>query len=297
MNLQHPVISQVTTRQHTARLSPGLILAASLFLATPGLLTAAPTPKPTVTPAVTPAATPMASPVAATPAAAVSASPAPDTVAKYSGAQQMEYIATAGNAFVAARQAKSQAFLDAHKDLDAAGGISPKGLTSKEAVAARRDLLAKCIAGNDEYIDFVKTQEDTYRAELAKTPLVPNDVTTITSEFASHANTPGIVQLRETEREVLKCGDDMMAFLDKTYGEWSVNAVGRLTFKKKASVATYGAMSQKYNKLVMDVDKMRTAINATAPVPSAGATPAASPAASMSPTPAASPVAPTKPTH
>ena len=109
----------------------------------------------------------------ATPAATVAASPVPDVKVTYNGAQQMQYLGTARDAFIADRQVASQPFVDAHNALEAAGGVGAKGLTSKDAITARRDLVAKCIAANEVYITFVKGQVETYRAELSKTPLVP----------------------------------------------------------------------------------------------------------------------------
>ena len=131
------------------------------------------------------------------------------------------------------RAAKSQPFLDAHMALDAAGSMSAKGLKTKEDIAARRDLVAKAIAANDTYLEFVRTQQDTYRAELAKTPLIAGDIDTLVKQFDEKANTATTVKLRETERDALKAGDDMLAALDKKFGSWTVSDVGKVTFKKK----------------------------------------------------------------
>jgi hypothetical protein len=225
-----------------------------------------------------PAPAPPATPA---PSATPTATPAP--AAKYSGAQQMQYTAQAKDAFLAQRQQGSQPFLDAHNAFEAAGGVTPAGLTSKEAVTARRDLIAKCLAGNDIYIAFITNQEATYRADLAATPLIPEDVDSLVKDFAAHTKTQAIIQVRQKEAEILKCGDEMMATLEKTYGQWSVSPAGRLSFKKKSETAEYTALSEKYNKLVAESDELLKLVN---PAPSA------SPGASESPgaaSPAASP--------
>ncbi len=194
----------------------------------------------------------------------------------------MQYTAQAKDAFLAQRQEGSQPFLDAHNAFEAAGGVNPAGLTTKEAVTARRDLIAKCLAGNDTYIAFITNQEATYRADLAATPLIPEDVDALAKEFAAHAKTDAIIQIRQKEAEILKCGDDMMAMLEKTYGLWSVSAAGRLSFKKKSETADYTALSEKYNKLVAESDELLKLVNPTpSPSPGASVSPAAaSPAAS-----------------
>ena len=228
-------------------------------------------------------------------AAATAASPTPE-VAKYNGKQQMEYNRQAVDAFITQRAEKSQPYIEAHNALETAGSVSPKGLTSKEAIAARRDLIAKCIAANDVYLDFVKTQENTYRAELAKTPLLPGDIDSLVNDFAARANTSAIVKLRETERETLQAGDEMMASLDKSYGDWSVNAAGALGFKKKGGSAAFNAAAQKYNKLANDEAKLLAEVNKSMVVPSASATPTATPGASVSPAASGSVASPAKPT-
>ena len=248
---------------------------------------APPATEPTPTPPATPTSTPLATATAA-------ASPTPE-VAKYNGAEQMEYNRQAVDAFVAQRAEKSQPFIEAHNALETAGSVSPKGLTSKESIAARRDLIAKCIAANDVYLDFVKTQENTYRTELAKTPLLPGDVDSLVSDFAARANTATIVKLREMEREALKAGDEMLASLDNTYGEWNVNAAGALMFKKKGGSASFNAAAQKYNKLATEEATLRTEVNKSLAVPSASATPTASPGTSASPAASVAPATPTKP--
>ncbi len=262
--------------------------------------TPTPTPTPTATATPTPEPTPTATPA---PTATAPATPAP--VANYSGTQQSQYIATARDAFVALRTAKSQPFLDAHKALDAAGSMSAKGLKTKEDITARRDLIAKTSAANDEYLTFITTQEGTYRAELAKTPLIPADVDGLVTEFANHANTPTMIKLRETERDALKAGDNMLATLEKKFGSWSVSDGGKVTFKKSADVSTMNSLSVKYNAKVAELQPLRDQLAATAaPSPSVtpGATPAASPTgapvaapAAKMPAPAATPAASIKP--
>ena len=282
MNLQHP--SPFRAPRHRFTALHGLLLASSAFLLTACPQAAPPPSEPSPTPASTPVAIP----------AAPTATPTPTITQKYSGEQQMQYMAAARDGFIADRQQKSQAFLDAFKELEAAGGNSPKGLTSKDAITARRALIAKCLAGNDEYIDFVRTQEDTYRAELSKTPLVPAEVDGIVKDFSQKANTPVIVKLREDQRDALKCSDDMMAVLEKSFGDWSVNDAGRLTFKKKGDVAAFSALSEKYNKLVAEQEAMRKTISgATAPVPSDSVAPSPIPAGAASPGAAANPAAAT----
>ena len=77
-------------------------------------------------------------------------------------------------------------FTEAFSALNAAGGFSAVGLASKEAIAARRDLVAKCQTANDDMRELrSKPRRPSYRAELAKTPLSPHDVDSPCDDFAS----------------------------------------------------------------------------------------------------------------
>lgn len=280
MHPQPSTAPRAPRRRFTAFASYGLLLASCACLLT-ACPQAAPPPPPEPSPTPVPTATPVAS---ATPTMT------PIEVAKYSGQQQMAYNRQAVDEFVGQRAEKSQPYIEAHNALETAGSVGAKGLTAKEAIAARRDLVAKCSAANDVYLDFVKTQEDTYRADLAKTPLLPGDIDALVKDFADKANTAAIIKLRETERETLKAGDDMLVGLDKSFGDWSVNGAGALTFKKKGGAAAYGAAAQKYNKLATEESQMLAEVNKAAAVPSSSATPTASPAAA-GPSPSATPTA------
>ena len=195
--------------------------------------------------------------------------------------QQSKYITTANNAFSAERKAKFQAFLDARTAFENAGGISTKGLTDKAAVVARRDLLAKLRTANEDYLTFVTTQVETYRAELAKTPLVPADVDSLAAGFAKQASVSGAVKMQQTEKDLLTCSDEMLADLQKWNGEWSLSSADKLVFKQKSDQKAYSALAKKYNGIVKDMQAQQAQASPT-PAPSAAPAPA-TPAGSATP--------------
>jgi hypothetical protein len=61
-----------------------------------------------------------------------------------------------------------------------------------------------------------------------------------------------------------------------------LTASGKLSFKRKANQAAYTALEQKYNAVVMDMQKLQAEATAAAAA-------AASPSASPSPSPSATP--------
>jgi hypothetical protein len=239
-------------------LPPALALCASVATAAP----------------VSPSPTPSAAP-SATPTPYPSVTPKPDAPPNYTGGQQSQYIATANAAFVTQRDAKFQAFMDTRNAFETAGGINPKGFTSPEAVAERRDLLSKVRAANDDYLAFVTNQESVYRAELEKTPLVQSDIDSVAQTFLEKANVPRAIKLQQMEQDLLTCSDDMLGDLQKWKGQWSLKN-DKLAFKKKTILSTYAALEQKYNALADGIEQLHN--------PTPGASPSPSPGVSPSPT-------------
>ena len=240
--------------------------------------TATPTPAPS--PVVAPTATPESAPKAR----------------NYDGSQQSAYIKTAVNAFVEARGAKANAFVAASNAYQEAGGASVKGLSSKEAITERRELIQKASQTNDDYLAFVETQDATYQDDLSKTPLTKEDVDAIVAEFSAHAKADLVIKLRGTTGDMLKTGDTMMEFLEKKYGTWKLND-NRLTFKKAADTNAFSALSKKYNTYVEGVQKMSAEVNSSLPTPGTSPIPDASPSLGATPaagatvnTPTASPI-------
>ena len=235
-------------------------------------------------PAPVPAAIPTASP-----------SPASDAATEtrnYDGTQQSNYIKTAENVFLEARGAKSTAFVEANNAYLQAGGASAAGLTSKEAVTARREMIQKAMRANDDYLTFVDTQETVYHDELAKTPLIKADVDGLTANFAEHAKTADVKKLRETERDLLKTGDAMMAFLESKYGAWKLNG-NKPAFKKSADTNAYSALGKKYNVDVETVQKLSASVNSPLPTPGTSPIPPVSPSPGGAVQPPAAVSAPT----
>ena len=241
-----------------------------------------------------PMAAAAALPAAATPTPAAGAAASPTG---YNSVTEQSYIDQADKAFMEVQQPKIKAFNDAFAAFKAAGYVNAKGLTSKEAVAARRELIAKCLAANDEYAAFVANQETTYKEDLAKTPLTPEDAKSTLDDYATKAKTADVVKLRQAEHDYLKSGDDMMAALEKWAGNWSLSPEGKLSFKRKENIAEYNELARKANAAANLVAKLQSEYSGTV-LPASGAAAAAAAAeggAASAPSPGAASPAPTQP--
>ena len=237
-----------------------------------------------------PATVASALPAAATPRPA---RPAP-TPTGYNSVTEQSYIDQADKAFLELQAPKKQAFDDALKAYTEAGGVSPKGLTSKEAVTARRGLIAKLIAADDDFAAFASTEDALYREQLAKTPLTPHDIEDTFHTYQDKAKSPLFIKIREAQHAELQSGDDMMAALEKNYGNWSVSPVGKLSFKRPADATAYNGLAQKFNADVQALNKLQDDFRSTADPDGASApstAPGASTAPAATPAPAASPAA------
>ena len=229
-----------------------------------------------------PAAVAAALPAAATPRPRPAATPT-----GYNSVTEQSYIDQADKAFMELQGPKKQAFDDALKAYGEAGGVSPKGLTSKEAVTARRGLIAKLIAANDDFATFASTEDALYREQLGKTPLTPHDIDETFRTYQDKAKSPLFIKIREAQHAELQSGDDMMAALEKNYGNWSLSPAGKLSFKRPADATAYNELAQKFNANVQALNKLQDEFRstadpdgATAPstVPGASTAPAATPA-------------------
>ncbi len=225
-------------------------------------------------------------PAAATAAPVPTATPAPTG---YDNATRQRYIQTAVEAFKTLRQAKYQPFAESFAAFSAAGGLSAAGLSSKDAISTRRDLLKKCLAANDDYAAFIKDQEAAYTAELKKTPLTANDVEVDASLTGAKMPTDKMIQLRTLQSESLKTGDQMLGYLDSKFGAWSVNAEKHLVFKKPADGNPFSALAKTYGEQVASQNKLRDEINANEAVDPTAATSPAAATGATTPAPSAAP--------
>ena len=222
-------------------------------------------------------------PAAATPRPAVAAATPP---LGYNSVTEQGYINQADKAWTMLQQPKKQAFEDALKAYNEAGGANPKGLNSKEAVTARRDLITKLVAANDDYAAFASTQDALYKDQLTRTPLTPADVDETFRGYQDRAKTPSFIKIREAEHTMLQAGNEMITALDKGYGNWSVSPVGKLAFKRPADSTEYNSLAQKYNTSVQALNKLQLDYKGTTDLDDT-APPAASPGASAAPAAAA----------
>lgn len=163
----------------------------------------------------------------------------------YNTTQRGTYIDQVGTTFINMRAAKTQAYIAASSAYATAASAGFGPLTSKEAIAARRKVVADTGQVNQEYMDFVRSQEAIYRSELEKTPLIPNDVNVAVGRFK--ARNPFIgdaLAARVAQRNALKAYDDEMVMLDQSFGRWKV-AAGRFTFKP-ADNEVFGKLQERY---------------------------------------------------
>ena len=241
------------------------------------------------------------------PHAAPGASPGAPTAGNptYNATQRGTYVDQAGTAFIALREVKKKAYVDANTVYGTAIAAGASNLTTKEAVTARRKIIADTNKANDDYLEFVTNQEATYRAELEKTPLIPNDVNNSVNNFkAKNPFIADAVAARVAQRDALKAIDDMMAMLEGSWGRWHIVS-GKLSFQKPQDSEEYSKLQERYkaattlqNTTLQKLNAEQTAFAnggaapAPAASPGAGTVPASSPALPATTPPPAPSLAP-----
>ena len=187
---------------------------------------------------------PAASPApAAAVTAAPSQTPAPNT-------PQGKQLIEGRQAIIAAYSPLAQKYSEAHAAMQAAGGVSPAGFTSKEAIAARKALIDACIAANDDMLKFLATEPDILRTELAKVSMTPPQIDQYVANFTPDPATPQLVQIRTLARKTFESMEESLAVLDESYGRWKLGEGGHIQFKKQADAKKYGAAVDGINKAI-----------------------------------------------
>jgi hypothetical protein len=139
---------------------------------------------------------------------------------------------------VAAMQAKdaaTRAFIDA-------GGISPNGLTSREAIAARIELARNARTVIDQF-EGTMGELPAQLQKLMADRQVPADRAAKTSgDYVKSFNLPMIVELCRVQRGVFDGAIELLGLLDSSFGRWSMNA-DNLQFQD-------GDLVERYNEVL-----------------------------------------------
>lgn len=182
--------------------------------------------------AVAPAQTPAPSPA-----------PAPDSPASRQLREGREVI-------VAAYAPLAQKFNQVHGTMVEAGGVSCAGLTSREAIAARKALIDACLAVNTDMLKFLATEPAILRAELLKVPMPPAQVAEYVANFTPDPETPQIVKVRTLAQAMFKSMNASLTVLDESFGRWKVGDGNHLSFQRESDFKKYGATVETVNQAI-----------------------------------------------
>lgn len=166
-----------------------------------------------------------------------------DAARKVSGDDRK--VLEAGQHLYVNLQPRLQTYEAAFGALRDAGLFEPKTLQSKEAIAARRDLLRALAAANEDLAAAYSGMVGAFRAELQAAGISALRAGVEVRSFEGAAHLPDQLQLREQDRQMTRAGDDLLDLLGREWGQWNVGADGRIVFRKQAALTRFQSASQR----------------------------------------------------
>jgi hypothetical protein len=147
-------------------------------------------------------------------------------------------------------QAIIKDYLAASKGLQDPFILEMNGVTRREQLAARKELLKKFIAANDKWMAFLETDERTLRENLESLKVPRASVDMAMKQYHQAIASTQDVQLniRETDRRLGVALMGMLGVLEQNWGQWNYNAT-----RKKVDF-NQPAMLDKYLKFRDDME-------------------------------------------
>lgn len=158
--------------------------------------------------------------------------------------------------YIVANRNKTQAYETAANALNAAGNPLSLGLTTKEAINARRELVKNWIAANDDLARSLSAMETDIRTEMEKSPSTRDGAADAARTVARNAKIDQAIKLRDYDRQK---GQKILATLDlllSTWGQWKVEPSGLVRFNRKETLARFNELQ----KAITAADEARLAL-------------------------------------
>lgn len=163
-------------------------------------------------------------------------------------------ILEAGQRLAAGLGPKLRAYESASTDLKNAGFFAPNTLTSREAIATRREILKRWMAANEDLAASYQTMSATLRADLQNTGLTAPRLDQEVGRFESTAHLPEQLQLREYDRQIGRTADEMLDFLSREWGHWKIENGDQVMFTRANLLPRF----QKYAQALGAADEAQT---------------------------------------
>jgi hypothetical protein len=151
-------------------------------------------------------------------------------------------IARVASAHVAQGQVLAKEYGLAMSALREASVLGMSGVTTREQLAPRKELVRKFMAANDKLQGFIARRSESFRADMLKAG-VPNDKIeeALKGYQKAAAQQDGLVmKIREDDRTMGTGMLGMLDLLDANWGRWSYNAERKkVIFKDPATLGKY----------------------------------------------------------
>lgn len=161
-------------------------------------------------------------------------------------------VLLAGQAVLATLQPSLRAYETAYSRLVEAGTHSAVGLTSKEQIAERREVVRAFGAANEKLASKFASTQEVFRTELGNRSITGRNLEEAVAGFIKSAQVADVAKIREQDRELTAQMLAMLDLYESTLGQWTVDAEGNIIFEDDASVERYNEIQGAIEKLGAD---------------------------------------------
>jgi hypothetical protein len=141
----------------------------------------------------------------------------------------------------------------------AAGGLSPKGLDSREAIQARLTLLGGCEQANEELLAGIPTAGDYLRARLAARGVSPDRIDRAVKGFTKTMRGDAVAALHGMDRELFAQMRRVLVLLQTNQGRWTYDPQhDSVLFQDPGLAAPYNTALQAINAAAAKQREMQT---------------------------------------
>lgn len=178
-------------------------------------------------------------------------------------------ILEAGQRMAASIQPRLTTYAAAFASFRDAGMFEPKTLPSREAIAARRELLRALSVANEDLAAAYGGMSAAFRADLRTMGISPARTEVEARAFETSAQLVDQAKLREQDRQTVRDGDALLDLLAREWGRWSVDKEDRVIFRKNDALSRFQELARRLDQTGRDQTQLQQRMlnRAAAPKP------------------------------
>jgi len=150
-----------------------------------------------------------------------------------------------------------QKYTAAKEALAKDGFIDAMSINTREDLKRRRELAKTFSYANQQVADYYKNAAATYRDLLRKYNVSDGYADKAIESFTKAANINLVLQIMQTEADVMTQVNIIYGIYDREWGKWKVNADGLIEFQNSQAVTDYTNANNAINALAAKEEELR----------------------------------------